>query len=155
MEDNYEKASELQEHMMDLCARLKSPHPKLEHFAQNTGYSFYKLDNKEKAVKYWEIALSVTEKFSEKYEALLNGLGLLYEELGDIQGENRIMGLMEEHNQHELAKPCNEPKCMIERAQYYGSIGNQAMAKECYMKALDMPMDNEIKIAVYEAYGSF
>lgn len=155
MEDNYEKASELQEHMMDLCAKLKSPHPKLELFAQNTGYSFYKLDNKEKAVKYWEMALSVTEKFSEKYEALLNGLGLLYEEMGDKQGENRIMGLMEEHNQHELVKPCNEPKCMIERAQYYGSIGKQAMAKECYMKALDMPMDNEIKIAVYEAYGQF
>ena len=65
------------------------------------------------------------------------------------------MALMEEHNQHELTKPCDEPKCMLERAQYYGTTGNQAKAKECYLKALDMPMDDDTKAQVHEAYASY
>lgn len=155
MEDNYTKAAELQEKMIDLCTRLKTPHSNFGLFAQNTGYTFYKLGNKEKAIKYWEMALPFTEKFSKKYEALLSGLGLLYDEIGDKKGENRIMALMEEHNQHELTLPCDEPECMLERAKYYGSTGNQAKAKECYMKALDMPMDDDTKIKVYEAYAQY
>lgn len=155
MEENYVKAAELQEYMMELCAKLHSPHSKLGLFAQNTGYTFYQLGNKEKAIKYWEIALPVTEKFSKNYETLLTGLAMLYDEIGDRQNENRIMALMEEHNQHELTLPCDDPKCMLERAQYYGTTGNQAMAKECYMKALSMPMDDEMKIQVYEAYAQY
>lgn len=155
MEENYVKASELQEHMMDLCARLKSPHPKLGLFAQNTGYTFFQLDNKEKAVKYWEMALPVTEKFSKKYEALLKGLALLYDGMEDKQGESRIMALMEEHNQHELTLPCDEPKCMLERAQYYAATGNTTLAKEHFLKLFTMTMDDAMRADAYYGYASF
>lgn len=155
MEENYAKAAELQEHMMELCTKLKKPHSKLGLFAQNTGYTFYQLGNKEKAINYWEMALPMTEKFSKKYEALLSGLAMLYDDIGDKQSENRIMALMEEHNQHELTLPCDDPECMIERAQYYGAIGNQSKAKECYLKALDMLMDDKTKIIVFESYAQY
>ncbi len=155
MEENYAKAREIHQRVMELCERLPKPHPNLAMYATNMAGDCYFCGDMQQAAHYWEIALPLTEKFSEKYEHLLNGLAMAYDELHDQQGANRIMALMREHNEHELTKPCDEPKCMMERAQYYGSTGNQAKAKECFLKALAMPMDDEMKAQLHETYATY
>ncbi len=154
-EKNWQKAVELQEQVMTLCGKLKTPHKNIGVYTTNMGRYYYMTGDKTKAAKMWEQALPLVEKHGEIYEFLLNSLGSVYGDAGDQQGISRIMALVEEHNQHELTKPCDEPKCMLERAQYYGTTGNQAKAKECYLKALDMPMDDETKAQVHEAYASY
>lgn len=155
MEEDYKKAQELQEQVLTLCGKLKQPHKNLGMFTTNLGRFYYLSEEKEKAAKQWEKALPLVEKHGEMYEFLLNNLGLIYNETNDQQNLNRIMALMEEHNQHEMTKPCDEPKCLLERAQYYETTGNLAKAKECYQKALDMKMDDEMKVEVYETYARF
>ena len=154
-EKNYQKAMELQEQVMNLCEKLQTPHQNIGMYTTNMGRYYYLNGDKVKAAKMWEQAIPLVEKHGEIYEFLLNSLGSVYGDLGDQQGISRIMALMEEHNQHELTKPCDEPKCMLERAQYYGTTGNQAKAKECYLKVLSMPMDDETKTQVYEAYATY
>lgn len=154
-EKNWQKAVELQEQVMALCGKLKTPHKNIGMYTTNMGRYYYLAGDKVKAAKMWEQAVPLVEKHGEIYEFLLNSLGSVYSDAGDLQGISRIMALMEEHNQHELTKPCDEPKCMLERAQYYGTTGNQAKAKECYLKALGMTMDDETKAQVHEAYASY
>lgn len=154
-EKNYTKAVELQEQVMELCGKLKQPHKNIGMYTTNMGRYYYLTGDKEKAVKMWEQALPLVEKHGEIYEFLLNGLASIYSDDSDLQGINRIMALMEEHNQHELTKPCDEPKCMLERAQYYSTMGNQAKAKECYQNVIDMEMDDTMKVTVYEEYARF
>ena len=155
MENNYQKAVELQEQVMLLCGKLKKPHKNIGIYTTNMGRFYFLAGDKEKAAKMWEQALPLVEKHGEVYEYLLNSLGTIYSDSGDQQKFSRIMALIEEHNQHELTKPCDEPKCMLERAQYYGATGNQGKAKECFLKALDMQMDDEMKVKVSEAFASF
>ena len=155
MENNYQKAVELQEQVMQLCGKLRKPHKNIGIYTTNMGRFYFLAGDKEKAAKMWEQALPLVEKHGEVYEYLLNSLGTIYSDSGDQQKFNRIMALIEEHNQHELTKPCDEPKCMLERAQYYGATGNQGKAKECFLKALDMQMDDEMKVKVSEAFASF
>lgn len=155
LENDYQKAVELQEQVMSLCAKLRQPHRNIGMYTTNMGRFYYLNGDQTKAAKMWEQALPLVEKHGEIYEFLLNSLGSVYNDAGDKQALNRIMALMEEHNQHELNKPCEEPKCMVERAQYYGSMGNNAKAKECYQRALDMKPGGEMAITVYEAYARF
>lgn len=155
LEKDYKKAVELQEQVMSLCGKLKQPHKNIGMYTTNMGRYYYLTGDKVKAVKMWEQALPLVEKHGEIYEFLLNSLGSVYGDAGNQQRINRIMALMEEHNLHELTKPCDEPKCMLERAQYYGSTGNNAKAKECFQKAIDMKPEGEIAITVYEAYARF
>ena len=155
MENNYAQAREILQKVMELCDKLPSPHSKLAMFVTNMAGICYFCGDMQQAVHFWEMALPLTEKFSEKYEHLLSGLAMAYDELHDQQGVSRIMALMQEHNEHELTKPCDEPKCMMERAQYYGATGNQAMAKECFLKALAMPMDDEMKAQLHETYATY
>lgn len=154
-EKNYVKAVELQEQVMSLCGKLKQPHKNIGMYTTNMGRYYYLRGDKVKAAKMWERALPLVEKYGEIYVFLLNSLGSVYSDIDDQQNLNRIMALMKEHNQYELTRPCDEPKCMLERAQYYGTTGNQAKAKECYLKALAMPMDDETKAQAYEAYASY
>ena len=155
MEKNYQKAVELQEQVMLLCGKLKKPHKNIGIYTTNMGRFYYLAGDQEKAVKMWEQALPLVEKYGDAYEYLLNSLGTVYSDHGDQQNFSRIMALIEDHNQHELTKPCDEPDCMLGRAQYYGATGNQAQAKECFLKALDMPMDDEMRVKVSEAFASF
>lgn len=154
-EKKWEKAVELQEQVMELCRKLKTPHKDIGMYTTNMGRYYYLTGDKIKAAQMWEQALTLVEKSGEIYDFLLNGLASVYNDLGDQQSAIGIVALMEEHNQYEIAKPCDEPKCMLEHAQYYGTMGNWEKAKECYLKALDMPMDNETKAQVYEAYASY
>ena len=155
LENDYQKAMELQEQVMALCEKLKRPHKNIGMYTTNMGRFYYLSGNHTKASKMWEQALPLVEKHGEIYEFLLNSLGSVYSNAGDQQSLNRIMALMEEHNQHELTKPCNEPKCMLERAKYYGSIGDNAKTKDCYQKAIDMKPEGEMAITLYEAYAQF
>ncbi|MCH5312194.1 MAG: CHAT domain-containing protein [Prevotella sp.] len=154
-EKNYQKAMELQEQVINLCEKLQTPHRNIGMYTTNMGRYYYLNGDKAKAANMWEQAIPLVEKHGEIYEFLLNSLGSVYGDSGDQQGISRIMALMEEHNQHELTKPCDEPKCMLERAQYYGTTGNQAKAKECYLNVLSMPMDDETKTQVHETYASY
>ena len=154
-ENNWQKAVELQEQVMVLCGKLKTPHKNIGMYTTNMGRYYYFTGNKVKAAKTWEQALPLVDRYGELYELLLNSLGSVYDDLGDQQGMRRIMALMEEHNHHELIKSCDEPKCMLERAQYYETTGNQEEARECYRKVLDMPLDKEMKAQVHEAYASY
>lgn len=155
LEKNFAKATELQEQVMALCEKLPKSHKNLGMYAFNMGRFYFIADNYEGAAKYLEMALPLQEKYSEPYENCLQWLGLIYVEKKDIKNQQRIMQLTEDHNQHELTKECNEPKCMLERAQYYASKGNTAKAKECFLNVLDMKMDDGMKVSVYDGYASF
>lgn len=155
IEKNYSKAAELQEHVMELCAKLKKPHKDLGMYTVNMTRFSYLCGNKEKAVKYGEQALPLVDKFGEMYELLLNILGEVYTDIGNEKDIQRIMALTDEHNKHELSKDCHEPKCMLEKAQYYMAMNDNANAKDCFLKVLSMPMEKEMKEKVYNDFAKY
>lgn len=155
MEDNYDEAIKLQKQVLELCGRLDTSHPDLAMYNANLGRSYYLNGDTLNAIKYWEQALSLAEKYGDTYEYVLNFLGTVYSQTDDIKNIERIMALMDDHNKHELKKDCNEPGCMLERALYYSYNGDNAKAKECYMRVLSMSMDEKMKIKVYENYAQF
>ena len=155
MEKDNDKAIELQTKVLQLCDKLPKPHKNIGMYTMNMGRFYYLKDDKDNAIKYWEKALLLVEKFGEIYEKLLEWLGMEYIEREDIENQARIMALTEEHNQHELTLPCDEPECMTKRAEYYFVTGEKAKAKECYLKALSMNMTVEQKVNTYSSYAVF
>lgn len=159
LEKDYAQAIACQEQVMTLCDKLREkqgkPHKNYGLYALNMGRFYYMNDNVDGAVTYWEKALPCVEKYSEMYENLLQWLAMIYSDRKDNGNLQRIMVLTEDHNQHELTKDCNEPKCMLGRANYYASKGNTAKAKECFLQVLTMKMDDKMKAEVYEAYAKF
>ena len=155
MEGNHNKAIELQTKVLQLCEKLPKPHKNIGMNYMNMGRYYYLIKDKDNAIKYWEKALPLVEKFGELYEKLLEWLGMEYIERKDVDNQARIMALTEEHNQHELTSPCDEPACMTERAEYYFVTGDKAKAKECYLKALSMNMTAEQKVNTYSSYAKF
>lgn len=149
-----DKALKLQKQVMKLCAQLRPPHPDCALYALNMGRIYYFKEDLTNAAKYWEQSLKATEKHGEMYEQLLEWLGMIYEEQSDRSNLERIYALMEEHNQHELSLPCEEVKCMLERGDYYAATGDNASAKEWYLKAIDIAKEEE-KAQVFETYGKF
>ena len=119
------------------------------------GHELYENGNYTAAADTWERALPMVEKYSEDYEYLLDGLGNAYDKMGDKANLDRIMVLMDDHNQHELTKPCDDPQCMLKRAQYYEYKGKNDTARENYLKALAMPLDDKMTATVHEAYAKF
>ncbi len=166
MEENYDKAIELQNKVLALCAKLKTPHPNIGMYTMNMGRNYYLKGNnsqdtkttsecEREAIKYWEQALPLVEKFGQEYELLLEWLSLLYSEHNNIPQIERMMQLIDEHNRHELTKDCNEPECMLERAEYYASIGDNVNAKSCFLKVFAMPMSEQMKLKAHEDYAKF
>ena len=153
-EKNFKKAAELEFQVMALCQQLDHQHPRIGLFYENMGYFSYMIDDYRNATQYWELALPYEEKYSDKYGTMIQGMAMMYENLGDNEGLARMMQLMDEHNKHELTLPCEELKCMMERAEYYAGTGDNAQAKEWYLKAIRIA-EGEDKIQVYEAYGQF
>ncbi len=154
-EENYPKAVELQEKVMSLCAKLPTPHPGLGMFTVNMGRFYYLNNDYDNAAIQLEKALTLVEKFGNYYEFSLMVLGDIYTFKDDIANMNRIMALSEEHNQHQLTKECNEPECMLERAEYYMATGDNVNAKKWYLNALELARDNDIKLKIYESYAKF
>lgn len=155
MSEDYPEALRMQQKVLDLCRELDRPHPEMRMFLTNIGRTCYFSGYYKDAAGYLEEALPLEDKFSPSYEHLLSLLGLVYSEMNDNGGMTRLMALMEEHNKHELTKDCNEPECMLERAQYYAVKGDNAMARECFLKALAMDMEPTMKVAVNEAYAEY
>lgn len=155
MDDNLTKAINLQEKVLLLCDKLPKPHKSIGLYTMNMGRFYYLKEDKDNAVKYWEKALPLVEKHGELYEKLLEWLGMIYIDRNDVENQARIMALTEEHNQHEMSLPCDEPGCMTERAEYCYITGDKAKAKEYYLKALGMRMTIEQKLKTYESYAKF
>lgn len=123
----------------------------------NIGYVYYMLGDMKNAAVYWERALKVFPQFSEKNEKLLDLLGGIYYDLGDQNNLMRILELINQHNEHELTKPCTSLKDYFERAKYFGTKGETVKAKEHYLKALELveaatPAEKE---DVYSSYAYF
>ncbi len=119
------------------------------------GYEHFSNERYAEAAQYWEKALTHVEKFGKEYENLLQALGYIYMELDDSANINRIMALSKEHIINELNKECHEPGCMLERAQYYASTGDNDNAKASFIALLDMPMSDAQKIEAFKAYGDY
>lgn len=155
MENNQTKAIELQTKVLDLCNQLATPHKNIGMYTMNLGRFYYLMDDHDHAIKYWEQALPLVEKFGELYERLLEWLGMEYIDRKDVANQTRILALTEEHNQHELTLPCDEPDCMLGRAEYYMYKGESAKAKESFLKVLGMKMTAGQQAKVYESYARF
>ncbi len=152
---DYEEAARLQEQVIDLCSQLPTEHSNYGAFTLNMGRYYFIIKKYTDAAKYFEIAINYVEKFGEMYEKLLDWLSYCYTETKDYDGISRTMVRVEEHNQHELQKECDEPTCMKERAEYYRETGDNAKAKEYYLKVLAMEMTNEEQEDVYASYADF
>lgn len=116
---------------------------------------FYRDNDYAHAAACWDIARQKVRKFGKNYEMMLNNIALCYNETDDQKGLAHVMALLKEYNLYKLTLPCDEPECMTERAEYYAATGDNAKAKEYYMKALQMPMTDTQKMKVYESYARF
>ncbi len=105
------------------------------------------------AGRCWEIALQKVKKHGKAYEQILNAMSSAYTELEDVDKIMMVMELMEEHNQHELALPCNDYKCKLERAQYYIMRGDESKAREHIQESLNLCQTEEQRIEVEETYA--
>lgn len=149
-----DRAIALEQQVMKLCAKLRPPHPDFNRFTFLMGNMYYLNEDFPNAAKYWEQSLALTEKFSEMYEHLLEYLGFAYLQMNDMENAERIMALTEEVNRQELEKPCEEPKCMLERGQYFAAAGDNAQAKWWFQKALDNS-EGALKVRVLEEYARY
>ena len=129
-------------------------------FAEVDSISMYDLGvlfYREKQYAYsgicWEIALKKVKKHGKTYEQIVEALSSAYLELGDNQKIQWLMAVIEEHNQEELKKECNDYKCKLEQAQYYIVHGEEAMANMRIKESLDLCQTDEQRIEVEEAYA--
>lgn len=155
MANELEEALKYQKEVIDLCNQMHPPHPDEGMYLINLGRVYHAMQDDDTAVRYMEEALPKVEKFSTDYEYVLNFLSMVYMEKNDNPNTNRIMGLVEEHNQHELTKECNTPECHLERAEYYMSTGQPANAKDEFMAVFALPLSEEQKARVYHKYAQF
>lgn len=155
MANELEDALKYQKEVLDLCNQMHPSHPDEGMYLINLGRIYHAMLDDDSAVRYMEEALTKVEKFSTNYEYALNFLGMVYMENNDNANANRIMGLMEEHNQHELTKECNTPECHLERAEYYMSTGQPANAKDEFLAVFAMPLTEDQKANAYPQYARF
>lgn len=141
--------------VIDLCGKMNPPHPDEGMYLINLGRIYHAMNDDASAVRYIEEALTKVEKFGSNYEYALNFLGNAYMEAEDNVNMNCIMGLMEEHNRHELEKECDDPECHLQRAMYYYSTGDPAHAKDEYMAVFAMPLTDGQKAEACKGYAEF
>ena len=101
----------------------------------------------------WEIALKKVKKHGKAYEQILEALSSVYIELGDSQKIQWLLVVIEEHNQQEMKKECNDYKCKLEQAQYYMAKGEESMANVRIKESLDLCRTEEQRIEVEESYA--
>ncbi len=118
-EENYQKAAEIEQNVLNLCEKLDHQHPRIGLFYSNMGFYSYLIDDYPNGTKYWELALPFEEKYSDKYGHMIQGMAMMYEAMGNTEGVARMMKLIQENNDHELTKPCEDVKCMLERGTYF------------------------------------
>ena len=87
-----------------------------------------------------------------------NWISSIYLELNNQPKVLEYMKLAEAHNKKELEKPCDEPVCLTERAQYFASIGDNDKARAHFLEALkkcDVNTHKEIVFKVRHNYAQF
>ena len=114
---------------------------------------FYRANDFVSAGTCWEIALSKVQKHGKAYEQIINCLSAVYSESTDPQKLQWLLLIIEEHNQHELLKECNDYKCKLERAQYYITQGDEVKAKAHIKESLELCETDEQRVEVEEAYA--
>lgn len=114
---------------------------------------FYRANDFVSAGTCWEVALSKVKKHGKAYEQIINCLSTVYSENTDPQKLQWLFEVIEEHNQQELLKECNDYKCKLERAQYYITQGDEVKAKAYIKESLDLCENEEQFIEVEEAYA--
>lgn len=155
LEEKYAEAMKHQQKVVQLLGELKTPHPQAGLFLLNMGRFYYLNGDLTQAAASWEEALPRVEKFGDLYEFLLEQLGAIYSDQNDMEHLERLLALTEEHNRHELTKVCTDPDCMLERALYFATTGQNASAKEWFLKALALPLSGEMKVKAHETYADF
>lgn len=103
---------------------------------QQIGSLYYVSEHKEVGVTYYEQALKIFPDDSKEYEQLLDWISSIYMDLGNQQKVVEYMKIIEDHNKRELEKPCDEPICLVERAQYFASKGDNDKARATFLEAL-------------------
>ena len=78
---------------------------------------FYQTNDYVSAGTCWEIALGKVKKHGKAYEQIINCLSAVYMDNTNPQKLQWLLQVIEEHNQQELLKDCNDYKCKLERAQ--------------------------------------
>ena len=115
---------------------------------------FYRANDYVSAGTCWEIALGKVTKHGKAYEQIINCLSAVYmEENANPQKLQWLMQVVDEHNQQELLKECNDYKCKLERAQYYMLKGDEVKAKAYIKEALELCETDEQRIEVEETYA--
>lgn len=114
---------------------------------------FYRDKDYKSAATCWEIALGKVKKHGKAYEQIINNLSLIYTQSEDLAKLEWLLGIVEEHNKHELQKDCNDYKCKLERAQYFFVHGDEAKGKELIGESLKMCKTEEQLIEVEEAFA--
>lgn len=117
------------------------------------GVLFYRDKEYASSGTCWEIALKKVKKHGKAYEQILEALSSAYLELGDNRKIQWLMTVIEEHNQLEMKKECNDYKCKLEQAQYYMLHGDESTAKERIKESLELCRTEEQRIEVEEAYA--
>jgi len=114
---------------------------------------FYRANDFVSAGTCWEIALSKVQKHGKAYEQIINCLSAVYSESTNPQKLQWLLQVIEEHNQQELLKECNDYKCKLERAQYYITQGDEVKAKAHIKESLELCETDEQRVEVEEAYA--
>ena len=114
---------------------------------------FYRAEDYAMAGSCWEVALSKVKKHGKAYEQIVNCLTAVYTEDADPQKIQWLMEVIEEHNQWELQKDCNDYKCKLERAQYYLMHGDEVKAKQHLGEAMELCRTEEERVEIDEAYA--
>ncbi len=114
---------------------------------------FYQANDFVSAGTCWEVALNKVKKYGKAYEQIINCLSAVYSEEAEPQKLQWLMQIIEEHNQQELLKECNDYKCKLDRAQYYSSQGDEVKMKEYVKESLDLCETDEQRVEVEETYA--
>ena len=114
---------------------------------------FYQANDYASAGICWEIALGKVKKHGKAYEKIINCLSSVYMDNNNPQKLQWLLEVIEEHNQQELLKDCNDYKCKMERAQYYIMHGDEVKAKEHIKESLELCQTEEQRIEVEDAYA--
>ena len=114
---------------------------------------FYQANDFVSAGTCWEIALGKVKKHGKAYEQIINCLSAVYMDNTNPQKLQWLLQVIEEHNQQELLKDCNDYKCKLERAQYYIMQGDEGKAKEHIKESLELCQTEEQRIEVEDAYA--
>ena len=153
--EDYAKAIPMLQEAIALAEQVPDAAERLPGFYFQLGRSHY-------LAKQWRDAAAALERAShmiptteKTFETCLEMLYSCYEEMDDLEGMKRVMARAEEVAQEELKKPCNEPECMLERAQYYASHEDFEQAKKHFLQLFAMPLTPAWQLRAQQAYSEY